>query len=692
MPFQKRRMIAMSSREFESRNSLRSTACFQWAKSSGERQSPTEKARDRERKRKSVEEKDLHEHSNDDPESQIYMACLKQGQRLGVAYFDVSSGEMFVMEVWEDDCDLPTLQLIKYQVQPAVIYTSTKMDDQFITTLHMKVHEGNEAPQVKLVKSSFFSYQQARHRLAYLKVKGVRSDLNDTERLHVVFSAIGDELMRVGDLINGVLEFDQCCGENLETIVAYGLCEELDNLKNLYDGLPDFLNKVTDAEMRELSHMGCASQGSTVYVPQVGYFLRFTEGREAELLMPGCSNYEYAFEATTAEGKEFFYRTARTEELDSVLGDLYHKILDMERAILRNLATKVEHYTDTLKDAAKVAAEIDCLLSFSLAARDYGYIQPELTENDVLIIENGRHVLQEMTVDRFVPNDTRITDEGRVNIITGPNYSGKSVYSKQVALIAFLAHIGSFVPADKAVVGLIDRIFSRVASRETIGVSQSTFMIDLNQIAVMLRHSTARSLCLIDEFGKGTLTADGIGLLCATLHEFASRPSAPKVIASTHFSEVFDQTYLPQSPKIRFHTMSVMDSTEKDNENSGEDIVFLYRLVPGYKVPSYETVELTTFALNITAGIHCADLAGVSKGILDRSRQIQKLLLSGTPIHRLNIPGVESRDQEYKLLVQNLLALDCKRGDVRAFVNEYLEHQNNIGDAGRSGTVLLESS
>ncbi|KAL2643003.1 hypothetical protein R1flu_010590 [Riccia fluitans] len=199
MPFHKRRVIATSSREFESRNSLRSTACAQWANSSREYHSPSEKAgSDRERKRKTADENGLElEHRDDDSDfPKIYMACLKQGQRLGVAYFDVSTGELFVMEVWEDDCDLPTLQLIKFQVQPAVIYTSTKMDDQFVTALQKRLHEDSEAPHIKLVKSSFFSYQQARHRLAYLKVKGVRSDLNDTERLHALNSMInfGNEM------------------------------------------------------------------------------------------------------------------------------------------------------------------------------------------------------------------------------------------------------------------------------------------------------------------------------------------------------------------------------------------------------------------------------------------------------------------------------------------------------------------
>ncbi|BBN02988.1 DNA mismatch repair protein MSH5 [Marchantia polymorpha subsp. ruderalis] len=701
------------------------------------------------------------DNSDDVSESdKIYMACIMQGRRVGVAYFNTSSSEMFVMDVCEEDWELPTIQLVKYQIQPTVIFTSTKMDDQFVKCLQEKFHDDIEAPQVKLVKSSMFSYHQAKHRLEYLQVRGVRSDLNQKERVHVlnsminfgsemqvrasggllailqqemldnhgaidgeytqiksilelslkgflhvdaithdalqifqidkhaslmgigktkegfsvfgmlnkcvtvmgrrllrlwflrpildmnvindrldtiqilkaatdmtealqdslrhvkdiprlikkifssnslqttsgwyalvesvgalwqirgifevetsqrhdhqieftqlhivgkVFSAIGDDLAHVGHLITGVLDFDQSCGENLETIVAYGLCEELDKLKTLYKGLPDFLNKVTDLEMKNISEDISEYQVSTVYVPQVGYFLRLM-GNLEESVAERFPYLELAFVAETAEGKECFYRTHRTLELDKVLGDLYHKILDMERAILRNLAANIEEYTQTLESAAKVAAEIDCVTALAIAARDYGYVRPDLREDDVLIIENGRHVLQEMTANRYVPNDTHITKEGRINIVTGPNYSGKSIYAKQVALITFLAHIGSFVPADKAIIGIQDRIFTRVASKETVGISQSSFMIDLNQISVMLRHSTSRSLCLIDEFGKGTLTSDGIGLLCATLLEFASRKSPPKVLACTHFSEIFDENNLPkvgswiQSAKLR---------------------------------------------------------------------------------------------------------------------------------------------
>ncbi|KAH8942338.1 hypothetical protein BDL97_14G094000 [Sphagnum fallax] len=189
------------------------------------------------------------------------------------------------------------------------------------------------------------------------------------------------------------------------------------------------------------------------------------------------------------------------------------------------------------------------------------------------------------------------TCAGRVCVVSGPNYSGKSIYLKQVALIVFLAHIGSFVPAEKAIVGLTDRIFTRIASKETMAVSQSSFMIDLHQIAIMLRHATSKSLCLIDEFGKGTLTTDGVGLLCSTLKQFADWELPPKVLACTHFSEVFNPKFLPKSENLAFYTMSILEPDDgQQSSGSIDDIVFLYRLVLGHAVPSY--------------GVHCAELAG----------------------------------------------------------------------------------
>lgn len=141
-----------------------------------------------------------------------------------------------------------------------------------------------------------------------------------------------------------------------------------------------------------------------------------------------------------------------------------------------------------------------------------------------------------MTVDTFIPNDTKIFNDGRINIITGPNYSGKSIYVKQVALIVFLSHIGSFVPAESATVGLTDRIFCAMGSK-LMTAEQSTFMIDLHQVGMMLRQATSKSLCLLDEFGKGTLNEDGVGLLGGAINHFVTWDEPPKVCYFISFSK-----------------------------------------------------------------------------------------------------------------------------------------------------------
>ncbi|KAH9542023.1 hypothetical protein CY35_14G093200 [Sphagnum magellanicum] len=237
------------------------------------------------------------------------------------------------------------------------------------------------------------------------------------------------------------------------------------------------------------------------------------------------------------------------------------------------------------------------------------------------------------------------TCAGRVCVVSGPNYSGKSIYLKQVALIVFLAHIGSFVPAEKAIVGLTDRIFTRIASKETMAVSQSSFMIDLHQIAIMLRHATSKSLCLIDEFGKGTLTTDGVGLLCSTLKQFA------------------DWELPPKSENLAFYTMSILEP-DNGQQSSGsiDDIVFLYRLVLGHAVPSY--------------GVHCAELAGVAPEILVRANEILELMTETKNIERLDTQQTAAKDQRYKTFTEKLLFWDDDKGDTHGFFSQVFSHSS----------------
>ncbi|CAH9108394.1 unnamed protein product [Cuscuta epithymum] len=401
--------------------------------------------------------------------------------------------------------------------------------------------------------------------------------------------------------------------------------------------------------------MGDKGVPCIVYMHQIGFLFCIFNKKLDEEMQEKPPDFEFSFFDEDGDNKKFFYRTSKTRELDTLLGDIYHKILDMERAITRDIVSHVLQFVVPIHNAVNFAAELDCLLSLALVARQNNYKRPTLTAQNFLDIHNGRHLLQEMTVDTFIPNDTKISDEGRVNIITGPNYSGKSIYVKQVALIVFLSHIGSFVPAEAATVGLTDRIFCATGSK-FMTAEQSTFMIDLHQVGIMLRHATPHSLCLLDEFGKGTLAEDGIGVLGGVINHFVSCYDPPKVLVCTHLTEVFDSGCLLESKRIKYYTMSVL-SPEKGSGDL-EDVVFLYRLIPGRALLSF--------------GLHCALLAGIPQEVVKRAVAILDALKNDRHIERLQSENVLVRDQHYKDAVEKLLAFDAMNGDMRQFFENIL--------------------
>ena len=284
--------------------------------------------------------------------------------------------------------------------------------------------------------------------------------------------------------------------------------------------------------------------------------------------------------------------------------------------------------------------QVDVILAFSSAALQYKWSRPKLSAKPGLLhIVRGRHPLVEALATShhgFVPNSTEIGLDSedspghRVLVVTGANLSGKSVYLKQVGLIAFMAHTGSFVPADEAELGLCDFIFSRIQSCESATARCSTFTHDLCQLSLAVKHATASSLVLIDEFGKGTRAADGVALLGATLEHFCGCENGPKAVITTHFTEIFRMGLVSQDePNLQVSHMRILPPDQEPggkahtelpqtipNTASGASIAYLYQLANGCAEKSF--------------GLECAAKAGLDPDLLSRAAETLAMIESGS--------------------------------------------------------------
>jgi DNA mismatch repair protein MutS len=303
---------------------------------------------------------------------------------------------------------------------------------------------------------------------------------------------------------------------------------------------------------------------------------------------------------TIANGERFI--TPELKEIeDKVLG-ADEKIQALEYELFQQLRSEVAASIAVIQQTARAIAGIDCIASLAEIAGRYNYVRPQITCDPVLEIRDGRHPVLDarMVNSAFVPNDCSLnTTDNQIAIITGPNMAGKSTYIRQVALLVLMAQTGSFIPASSAVIGLADRIFTRVGAADDLSRGQSTFMVEMVETANILNHATPRSLIIVDEIGRGTSTFDGLSLAWSIAEYLHDTPSAKaRTLFATHYHELTDLSHVKHG--VKNYNVLVREQ--------GDTIMFLRKIAPGVADKSY--------------GIHVARLAGIPKNVIRRAGEI----------------------------------------------------------------------
>ncbi len=299
------------------------------------------------------------------------------------------------------------------------------------------------------------------------------------------------------------------------------------------------------------------------------------------------------------------YITPELKEYESLILNAEDRILDLETQLFRQVCDQVASAAPRILATAQALAELDVYVSLAEVAVNNRYVRPELAKDGRLEIKAGRHPVVERTLrdEPFVPNDLYLSPEESIIILTGPNMAGKSTFLRQVALIVLMAQIGSFVPADAAHIGLVDRIFTRIGAQDEISAGQSTFMVEMMETANILHHATPRSLLILDEIGRGTSTYDGMSIAWAVVEYIHNHPRlGARTLFATHYHEL---TELAKTlPRLRNYNVAVREE--------GGRVVFLRKIVPGGADRSY--------------GIHVGKLAGLPRPVLQRAEEVLREL------------------------------------------------------------------
>ncbi|KAI0542909.1 putative MSH5 protein [Xylaria digitata] len=436
-------------------------------------------------------------------------------------------------------------------------------------------------------------------------------------------------IRRVGELITETIDSEQSV-ERGRIAVKQGVDADLDERKRSYHGMESFLGSVTAKLRSGVPEWAKKYVKNCIFFPQLGFLTVVSINPQT-----GKGNYDGEGLHDTwkcmflADGSAY-YKNQWMKELDEEVGDLYCMIIDREIEIIHQLAVAVLDRETAIIAASEVLGELDSLIALAILCGQNKWTVPKMTNTNIIHIEGGRHPLQELVTPSFIPNHCfmaggtgnhiheredissseivgNLSGAPSTVILTGPNHSGKSVYLKQVAIIVYLAHVGCFVPAEHAQIGLTDRILTRISTRESVARSESAFSIDLRQVAFAMNFATRRSLIIVDEFGKGTNCHDGAGLMTATINHFSSLGfERPKLLVATHFHEIFEGDFLAEDTELAFAHMKI--HIDLNTLTTEDQVTYLYQFAPGRSISSF--------------GSRCAAMNGVDQAIVDRAESI----------------------------------------------------------------------
>ncbi len=403
-----------------------------------------------------------------------------------------------------------------------------------------------------------------------------------------------DELKDLYELIDSAIVDDPPLVIREGGIIKEGFNEEADRLRSAKNDGKKWIAELENEEREKTGIKNLRIKYNKVF----GYYIEVTNSFKGQV----PDYYTRKQTLTNAER----YITPRLKELEDTILGAEDRLYSLEYELFIEVRDAAAAEIERIQRSARAVAGLDVLASLALVAEQNNYVRPQINEKGTISIKNGRHPVVEkmMNGELFVPNDTSLdNDKNRISIITGPNMAGKSTYMRQVALIVLLAQIGSFVPAESAKIGIVDRIFTRVGASDDLASGQSTFMVEMTEVANILRNATRNSLLILDEIGRGTSTFDGLAIAWAVVEHIANpKLLGAKTLFATHYHELTELE--GKLNGVNNYCMAVKEQ--------GDDIVFLRRVVPGGADKSY--------------GIQVAKLAGVPQSVIERAKELAEEL------------------------------------------------------------------